>query len=456
MTNEIEALGGQFMASSSREVIMYQASSYTQSLSSVLSLLSDAVLNAKITPEEVDLQRQSAAYELQEIHNKPEMILPELLYEVAYQGNTLGNPLLMREDKLDSMDVATLKDFRRTWFRPDRMVVAGAGVPHDHMLELAEKLFGHLQPAPLAQQPSLTSANKQQYFTSNNRNIPSHLLPSNSTSSTATNRQLGKAPYATVSSNLFPAAPSFEELASARPVYTGGSVYDDSKASSMEFSHLYVAYEGLSIYDDDIYALATLQMLLGGGSSFSAGGPGKGMFSRLYTSLLNRYHDVEHCSAWHHCYIDSGLFAICISVNPHFIHRAPILIAETLDSLMLGPGHRRGLSNIELSRAKNQLKSSLVMALESRMVQAEDLGRQVLAHGHKLPADEMLSKIDAVTLDDLVRVARRIFRPQSSPDALRPTAQEFRSGEPTILAAGKLEGIPDVRDVLRKYGLTPN
>ena len=40
-----------------------------------------------------------------------------------------------------------------------------------------------------------------------------------------------------------------------------------------------------------------LQNLLGGGNSFSAGGPGKGMYSRLYREVLNRFHDVETVSS---------------------------------------------------------------------------------------------------------------------------------------------------------------
>jgi processing peptidase subunit alpha len=49
-----------------------------------------------------------------------------------------------------------------------------------------------------------------------------------------------------------------------------------------------------------------MQMLLGGGGSFSAGGPGKGMYSRLYTNVLNQYYRVDYCAGFHHCYADSG------------------------------------------------------------------------------------------------------------------------------------------------------
>lgn len=381
MTREIEALGGQFLASSSREVIMYQASSYTHCLPEVISLLSDTVLNPVITDEEIDLQRESVQYELAEINNKPEMILPEILYEVAFQGNTLGHPLLIPEERLSKIDAECIRNYRKEWFRPDRMVIAGAGVPHEEMLKLAEQHFGHLE-NPSLPRSSTTSASSS---SNASRNVPPHLLHSNnssSSSSSESSRTSGKASYATSAmdsifssltssskSENLPSSlePTYEELANAKPKYTAGAYYDTSR-TDLEFSHLYIAYEGLSIHDPDVYTLATLQMLLGGGSSFSAGGPGKGMYSRLYTQVLNRYHEVEHASAFHHCYNDTGLFAMYIATSPNLIGKAPMIVADQLQALM-DTSNRRGVNYGELNRAKNQLKSSLVMALESRMVQ---------------------------------------------------------------------------------------
>jgi processing peptidase subunit alpha len=71
-----------------------------------------------------------------------------------------------------------------------------------------------------------------------------------------------------------------------------------------------------------------------------------------------------------------------------------------------------GLSSLdaeEVSRAKNQLRSSLLMNLESRMVELEDLGRQVQVHGRKIGVKEMCDQIEAVTVKDLKRVARSVF-----------------------------------------------
>ena len=179
-----------------------------------------------------------------------------------------------------------------------------------------------------------------------------------------------------------------------------------------------------------------------------AGGPGKGMYSRLYTSVLNQYHQVDHCSAFHHCYADAGLFGISIAVHPTFLYRTPWLLAAQLDAVTRPARH--GLTRTELARAKNQLQSSLLMALESRIVQAEDLGRQVLVHGRRVPVREMLEQIERVTLDDLHRVATRVLRPHESPSK---HDRDTRSGQPTVVAQGKLDGLPDVRAALAKMGL---
>jgi processing peptidase subunit alpha len=64
-----------------------------------------------------------------------------------------------------------------------------------------------------------------------------------------------------------------------------------------------------------------------------------------------------------------GLFGIAASVAPHFTHRITDIIAHQLDSLTRPM--RGGITESELARAKNQLKSSLVMALESRSVEVE-------------------------------------------------------------------------------------
>ena len=65
---------------------------------------------------------------------------------------------------------------------------------------------------------------------------------------------------------------------------------------------------------------------------------------------------------------------------------------------------------MELSRAKNQLKSSLLMNLESRPILFEDIGRQVLTYGARTPAADLVRQIESVTAADLNKVARALER----------------------------------------------
>ena len=55
-----------------------------------------------------------------------------------------------------------------------------------------------------------------------------------------------------------------------------------------ELAHLVVGLEAVGHQDPDFIPLCVLNMMMGGGGSFSAGGPGKGMYTRLYTNVLNR------------------------------------------------------------------------------------------------------------------------------------------------------------------------
>lgn len=449
MTTEIEQLGGQFISSSSRETILYQATTYSQSLPAVLSILSDTVLHPNIEQDELDIQREAALWEVGEIKTKPEMILPELLHETAFRNNTLGNPLLCPEDRLETMTPETLREFRRRWYRPDRLVVAAAGIEHDQLVDLANRYFGAVKPAVNTTTTTTTSASLSSTTTtaSSSSSPPASSAPFSTLTSKLASVVSGgsSSPTPSPSSEGEEAAKSYEYLANAPARYTGGTLLLDNP--DLEFTHIYVGYEGLSIHDPDIYALATLQVLLGGGGSFSAGGPGKGMYSRLYTSVLNQYYAVDFCSAFHHCYLDSGLFGISISVEPSFLYRTPELLAQQFDAVTRPM--KNGVTELELRRARNQLKSSLAMALESRMVQVEDLGRQVQVHGRKVSMPEMADLIDRVTLTDLFRVANRVLRPSTSPIL----SDRKRNGLPTVVAQGKLRGLPDITDALRRRGL---
>lgn len=178
--------------------------------------------------------------------------------------------------------------------------------------------------------------------------------------------------------------------------YTGGLRKEECEipiyaaAGLPELAHIVIGLEGCSHQDPDFVALCVLNIMMGGGGSFSAGGPGKGMYSRLYTNVLNRYHWMYSATAYNHAYSDTGLFCIHASAPPSNLRDMAEVITRELVNMTSNPGRE------ELSRSKIQLKSMLLMNLESRPVVFEDVGRQVLATGHRKRPEHFIAEIGKI------------------------------------------------------------
>ena len=459
MLNTVDALGGNVQCASSREALMYSAASFNSAVPTTLAILAETIRNPLNTESEVQQQLETAEYEIGEIWSKPELILPELVHMAAYKDNTLGNPLLCPRERLPFINKSVVDRYRVTFFRPERLVVAFAGVDHAKALKWTEKLFGDMEnPEPvgtnhIASRTSSFSADSQSSFDS--INFSTYSSP-NSTPPPSPQphsfKILSKIP---LFKNLSTSAPSQAQLSFNNPFsttdnlvrpshYTGGflslpPIPPPVNPALPALSHIHLGFEAFRIASDDIYALATLQTLLGGGGSFSAGGPGKGMYSRLYRNVLNRHGWVESCVAFNHSYTDSGLFGISASCKPSMTMQMLEVMCKELKNMTLEGGYA-ALQEEEVRRAKNQLRSSLLMNLESRMVELEDLGRQVQVHGRKVGVKEMCRRIERLTVKDLREVAKIVL------GGLVDNAG-IGSGAPTVVVQ---EGVERVQGVRRK------
>ncbi|KAK8092060.1 hypothetical protein PG997_002421 [Apiospora hydei] len=406
MQEAVESLGGNIQCVSSRESMMYQAATFNSAVPLATELLAETIRHPRLTDEEMGEELATAQYEIEEIWKKPELIIPELVHLAAFKDNTLGNPLLCPAERLPEINAQVVRAYREAFYRPERTVVAFAGVPHQEAVQLATQFFGEMEVRPpLSRSGSETSigseasASSTSSSTSSWSGVTSKVLP------------LWSDPVLSPTGTA-PVLPTQEAL-KAPASYTGGFVSlpsppTPSNPMQPHLTSLHLAFEGLPIDSDDIYALATLNTLLGGGGSFSAGGPGKGMYSRLYTNVLNQYGWVEQCQAFNHSYTDSGLFGITALCIPGKTQAMLDVMCQQLRGLTLTTGFQ-ALGQVEVQRAKNQLRSSLLMNLESRMVELEDLGRQVQVHGRKIPVQEMCQKIESLTVEDLRRVASEVL-----------------------------------------------
>eukprot|EP01084_Bolivina_argentea_P001201 2197_1 len=153
---------------------------------------------------------------------------------------------------------------------------------------------------------------------------------------------------------------------------------------------------------------------MGGGGSFSAGGPGKGMYTRLYREILGTYHWINHISCSHSIFDDSGIFALYgCSSSESSGELTSIMVRESINMLLKPP------TESEIARAKKALSSNICFEFENRQIVFEDIARQIQVYGtHKTP-EMWRNDIMNVTKDDILRVAKNLL-----------------SSNPTLLAMG--------------------
>ena len=137
-------------------------------------------------------------------------------------------------------------------------------------------------------------------------------------------------------------------------------------------------------------------------------------------------------SSFYWPFADTGLFGINAATSEEDIEELVPVIVEELHDLA------KGVSDVELRRAKAQLRSGLLMALESPIARAGQIARHMLIHGRPLGLAEMVGKVEAVTSTDLTRLSAAILESSPTLAAIGPVASLPRIGD---LAAGLANSI---------------
>jgi predicted Zn-dependent peptidase len=171
----------------------------------------------------------------------------------------------------------------------------------------------------------------------------------------------------------------------AKAKYKGG---DKRVKRKFEQLHLTMGFEGASFHDEDYYAWQVLAILLGGGMS-----------SRLFQEVREKRGLAYTVQSFLSSHTDSGILAIYAATAEN---KSAELVSAICDEMI---GLQKGVSDTELVRAKNQIKSSLFMSRESTPSIAEWIGRHIIHYGRYRPANEIADKIDAVTADDVTHIA---------------------------------------------------
>ncbi len=203
IAEEIEAVGGQLNAHTSRELTAFHATVLKEDVGVAVDIVADILQNSMFDEAEIARERVVIAQEIGEARDVPDDVVFDAFQAAAYPGQAMGWPILGSEENVAGMRRAALVDYMSTHYGAPRMVVSAAGnLDHAAFVRLVEQAFAGLGPV---------------------------------------------------------AANGVEK---AR--YGGG---DTRTARELEQVHLVLGFEGLPYADPDFFALSVMSMALGGGMS---------------------------------------------------------------------------------------------------------------------------------------------------------------------------------------------
>jgi predicted Zn-dependent peptidase len=165
------------------------------------------------------------------------------------------------------------------------------------------------------------------------------------------------------------------------------------RKKELEQAHLIIAAPWPSARSEDRFAASLLANVLGGGTS-----------SRLWQAIREERGLAYSVGAGGSAFSDIGVFNIYAGTSPEQLD-------EVLDLSLfeLRRAVRDGVMEEELKLVKDQSISSILLGLESSSVRAGALARQEIIHGRRISPDEVITRLEAVTVEDLQRIAREYF-----------------------------------------------
>ena len=358
---EVENIGGQLNAYTSRENTVFTAKSFKKDVGKMADILGDVLQNSKLAEAHIERERSVILQEKAEVEKSLEEVVFDYLHAAAYQGSSLGQTILGEEKNIASITRDHLVAYLKGHYVGKRMVIAAAGaVQHEQIVELAQKHFGAIA---------------------------------------------ADAPSADLESQAHLHVPTF----------TGSEI--KVRDDTLHDVTAAVAFQGASWSNPDYFTFLLIQSIIGSWDKTMGGG--NSLNSRL-SEITSDEALASSYSAFTTSYHTTGLIGVSF-VAPY--ERVEEFSFEVMKEFAL----LRTITPAELERAKNRIKSAYLSQLDGTSAICEDIGRQLITLGRRLTPIEAFLRIDAITIDDLQRVAW----------------DSFRDVDPVVSAIGPLKYFPD-------------
>jgi len=175
------------------------------------------------------------------------------------------------------------------------------------------------------------------------------------------------------------------------PARFGGGARVEER--ELEQVHIALALPGVAQTDPTLYSLQMFTNILGGGMS-----------SRLFQEVREKRGLCYSIYSFHAAYSDIGMFGLYTGTDAADTSELMRLVVDEIANTAAT------LSESEIARAKAQMKAGLLMALESSGERIGQLARHMLAWGRPIPLDELVAKVEAVTVESARAAGRALIR----------------------------------------------
>lgn len=332
ISREIDALGGEMNAFTTRETTTFYVKVLDQQLKQALDLLADLFHHSRFDPKEVEKEKQVVLEEIRMVQDDPEDLVQELHTGQVLGRHPLGRSILGREDTIRSLRRRDLMGYIDAHYDPAQIVIAIAGNFDQALLaKMVARSFGK------------------------------------------TERRNGSA-----------------KAVRRPPEVRGGLV---TKKKPLEQVHLCLGLKGVAAGHRDRYAVYALNSVLGGSMS-----------SRLFQEVREKRGLVYSIYSFLSGYSDVGTMTVYAATRPKEVERVVDLVCREIRRIS-----RQGIEQKELDRAKNQMKGSLMLSLESSHSRMSKLAKDELVYGMRTSLEDMLAHIDRVTTEQVYTVGRHLL-----------------------------------------------
>eukprot|EP01095_Lingulamoeba_sp_RSL-Kostka_P017686 TRINITY_DN9362_c0_g1_i1.p1 TRINITY_DN9362_c0_g1~~TRINITY_DN9362_c0_g1_i1.p1 ORF type:complete len:538 (-),score=160.52 TRINITY_DN9362_c0_g1_i1:35-1648(-) len=358
---KLETIGVTAGSSGLRESIVYAGEVIRGRVEEFADIIADTTFNSVITDNTIEEHKEILErYFYMDFQINPPELIGEMIHRIAYEPSSqLANTLVLDPEMIKSITPKTIQNYKDRLYVPKNMVLSAVGIEHERLVDIGNKYFSNIP---------IRGENKRYSFS-----------PSKYTGGLHVNNDVSD---------------KIREELRLPP-------NDDPRANAQVF----LAFESDSIESEHFYNYAVLQCLLGGGASFTSGGPGSGYFSFLNMNVMGHVPFVHNISAIYSPYIDSGLFGIYVTIAD------PARLINTLELCYNIIGSLTSPFDEEiLLRGKSQLKHQVYSVTDTRSGLLDDLTRQMLYSNKYISREEHIRKIDKVTIDDITNLCKNLFK----------------------------------------------